>query len=367
MIINEKSQTDLSSFYVIYKGSVLNEDTSNYGISHLMEHLMCKEFKHLYDDFDRYSISWNAYTSGDKVVFYMNGLDEYINKYKYEFLKSLSKFTVPKDEFTTEKEVVIQEYKDVFQEQSATFYYNILRREYKNYGAIGKLESLKKVKYKDVLNYWNKYLSKPSMVINVSKHNDFVQEVDFQTEIPTYYIEDDTDVVKYETKMKFSKSAVLGYIKGDSNTPFAKVSYVLNMLSMSLLSPFWNEIREKRGLTYGIDTSIERISENQGLISTMLVTTNELVDEVLDTYKMILTNPDEYLTEERFNIIKDYFLIKRRKNEIERYKNINKFIVPKHWQIDLILDDITFEECKEIFNKYLSFDKWIWENDKKYL
>ena len=365
MIINEKSQTDLSSFYVVYKGSVLNEDTTNYGISHASEHLKCKEFKHLYDDFDRYSINWNAYTSSDKIVFYMNGLDEYVNKYKYEFLDSLSKFTVSKDEFLTEKEVIIQEYKDVFQDQSATFYYNILRREYKNYGAIGKLESLKKIKYKDVVNYCNKFLSKPSMIINVSKHNDFIQEVDFQIETPSYYISDDNDELKFETKMKFNKSCIIGYIKADNTVPYSKVSFVLNMLSMSLLSPFWNEIREKRGLTYNIDTSVERISENQGFITTQLIITNDLVDDVLNTYEMILTNPDEYLTEERFSIIKDYFLIKRKKNDIERYKNINKYIVPKHWQLDLILDDITFDECKDIFNKYLSYDKWTWEIDKK--
>lgn len=365
MVINEKSQTDLSSFYIVYKGSVLNEDTTNYGISHLMEHLQCKQFKHLYDDFDRYSISWNAYTSGDKVVFYMNGLDEYVNKYKHEFLNSLLSFTVSEEEFLTEKEVVIQEYKDTFQDQASTFYYNLLRREYKNYGAIGKLQSLKKIKYNDILKFWDKFLSKPAMIINISKHNDFQTKMEFQKDEPTYYIPDDKDVIKFENKMKFNKSSVIGYIKGDDSTPYSKVSYVLNMLSMSLLSPFFNEIREKRGLTYNIDTSIERISENQGLIATYLITTPEKVQEVLDTYKMILTNPDEYLTEERFNIIKDFYLIKRKKNDIERYKNINKFIVPKQWQLDLILDDITYQECKDIFNKYLSYEKWTWKTDKK--
>lgn len=203
------------------------------------------------------------------------------------------------------------------------------------------------------------------MIINVSKHNDFQTDMEFLNEAPSYYIPDEKDDVKYENKMKFNKASVIGYIKGGDLTPYSKISYVLNMLSMSLLSPFFNEIREKRGLTYGIETSIERISENQGLIATYLITTPENVQEVLDTYKMILTNPDEYLTEERFNIVKEYYLIKRKKNDIERYKNINKFIDPKHWQLDLILDDITYEECKDIFKKYLSYEKWTWETDKK--
>jgi len=203
------------------------------------------------------------------------------------------------------------------------------------------------------------------MVINVSKDNDFLGYDDFQTEIPIIYTSDDNDILKYETKMKFDKSCVLGYIKGDSTFPYSKISYILNMLSMSLLSPFFNELREKRGLTYGVDTFIDRISENQCVIITELVTTDKCVDEVLETYKMILSNPDEYLTQERFDIIKDFFVIKRKKNDIERYKFVNNFITPKSWQLDLILDEITFEECKELFNKYLTFDKWSWVIDKK--
>jgi predicted Zn-dependent peptidase len=33
-----------------------------YGISHIMEHLVCKALDHLQEDFDRDGIDWNAYT-----------------------------------------------------------------------------------------------------------------------------------------------------------------------------------------------------------------------------------------------------------------------------------------------------------------
>ena len=363
MIINEKSQTELSSFYVVFKGSVLNENTKTYGVSHILEHLVCKMFTHLYDDFDRYSISWNAYTSNDCIVYYISGLDEYVNKYKYEFLNSLLKFDVPKDEFETEKKVVIQEYKDVFQDQSDTLTSNILRMTYGNYGAIGKLESLKKIKHNDVIEYWNKYLSKPTTIINISKHNDFVGDYEFNEEYPKYYKVDETDTLKLETKMKFSKSGVAGYIK--VNDDFHYISYVLSMLSMSILSPFSNEIREKRGLTYSVSSYVDRISDNEGLVITELITTDESTQEVLDIFKMILTDRDKYLTRERFDIIKDYLTVRTKKQEIERYKHVSKFINPKNWQLSEILDDITFEKTQEIFDKYLSYDKWTWIVDKK--
>ena len=79
-VINVKSPTDLSGFYVVYNGSVQNEKKGWYGLSHLMEHLMYHRFDDLLDDFDKDGISSNAYTSDNNIVFYMTGLDEYLNK-----------------------------------------------------------------------------------------------------------------------------------------------------------------------------------------------------------------------------------------------------------------------------------------------
>ena len=50
MIINLKSQNDLSGFYIVYEGSTNLEKPGWYGLSHLMEHLLCKTFFHLLED-----------------------------------------------------------------------------------------------------------------------------------------------------------------------------------------------------------------------------------------------------------------------------------------------------------------------------
>ena len=70
MIVNLKSQTDLSGFYVVFYGSTNLEERGIYGISHLMEHLICKNFEHLRDDFEREGIDWNAYTTQNEIVFF---------------------------------------------------------------------------------------------------------------------------------------------------------------------------------------------------------------------------------------------------------------------------------------------------------
>jgi len=362
MIINKPSPTDLSGFYIVYKGSVLNENASNYGISHLLEHLMCKQFQKLYNQFDRYSINWNAYTSNSEVVFHMDGLDEYVYKYRHELVNSLLTFDVPKDEFERELKVVIQEYKDTFQDQFSASYYNLLRKIYKNYGPIGKLQSLENISYDDVLEYWQKYLSRPSMIINISKNSEFAGYNDFNVNYPNIYVGKKDDETIFEKIIDFKKVCISGYIETDKD--MAYIDFVLDMLGKSLESPFMKEIREKRGLTYGVYSYVSDVSDNQGLITTNLITTEENINEVLSVYKNILSNPDIYLTEDRFNIIKDYYTVKKKKDEINAYSHHKKYIKPKHWLIENILDDITFEKSKQIFDKYLKFDNWKWIIDK---
>lgn len=362
MIINKTSPTDLSGFYIVYKGSVLNENPSNYGISHLMEHLMCKQFQKLYNEFDRYSINWNAYTSGNEVVFHMKGLDEYLYKYRHELLNSLLKFKLSKNGFKKELSVVIQEYKDTFQDQFTASYYNLLRKLYKNYGPIGKLQALENLKYEDVMAYWEKYLSKPSTIINISKNSKFEGYDNFNPTRPDVYVGDENDELIYEKVIDFNKVCVAGYI--EVNKDMAYIDFVMDMLGKSLESPFMKEIREKKGLTYGVHNYVADISDTQGLVTTSLITTDENVDEVLKIYKKILSDPGKYLTVDRFQLIKDYYTVKKKMDEINAYSYHKKYITPDNWQIEKILDDITFEKTKEIFNKYLTFDKWNWMLDK---
>ena len=114
MIINLKSETDLSGFYVVYEGSTNLEKPGWYGISHLGEHLLCKNFDHLQEDFDKDCIEWNAYTDSNNIVFYITGLEEKVNKWKYKFLELLSEFKITKEDFENERKIVLEEYSDYF-------------------------------------------------------------------------------------------------------------------------------------------------------------------------------------------------------------------------------------------------------------
>lgn len=356
MIINQKSPTDFSGFYVIYKGSVLNEEPKNYGISHLMEHLMCKSFDHLLDDFDRYGISWNAYTSNTEIVFHFTGLDEYTQHFRDEFVESLKKFDITKEQFETERNIVIQEYKDTFSDQQSAHMHNLLRTEYGSYLPIGKLQVLEALTYSDILTFRKAHLLKPSMIINVSKNSDYDKKMDFAEPKLLMHTPELPENRVVEKMADFQKASVIGYQLVKADLPHIKI--INYMLSGSLQAPLLYEIREKRGLTYGAWMHTYPGDEYSGILMTGCITTPDKSQEVVDTYKHVLNNPDEFLTEERFKIARDYFVVSAKKKKINRYSNINDLIKAPVWDITSILDTVTFDDIKRVYDKYYYNFKW---------
>lgn len=53
MLINVNSNTEFSGFYVVCGGSTNNETEGLFGLSHLMEHLLCKNLDHRLDEFEQ--------------------------------------------------------------------------------------------------------------------------------------------------------------------------------------------------------------------------------------------------------------------------------------------------------------------------
>ena len=181
MVVNLKSQTDLSGFYIIYYGSTLLEERGNYGISHLMEHLMCKNFEHLREDFEKEGIDWNAYTSSNEIVFYFTGLDRYLSKRRNELVDLMSDFNISKQQFENERKIVLEEYSDYFSDQTESHMLNLTRKLFNVYDPIGLREDLESLKFMDCLNFFEKQFAQPSKIINVSPKSLFKYDGPFNT------------------------------------------------------------------------------------------------------------------------------------------------------------------------------------------
>ena len=365
MIINLKSQTDLSGFYVVYEGSTNLEKSGWYGISHLMEHLMCKNFDHLQEDFDRDGIEWNAYTSNNEIVFYLTGLDEKVNKWKGEFMDLLGDFNVTKEEFENERNIVLEEYMDSFNEQTQSHQLNLSRKLFGDYDPIGLKKDLQNLKFMDCLNYYELQYAKPSKIINVSKNKKYNnQAIDFIDRQIVKNIEFGDHKVPLELGNEFKDKTSIVILSPVIEEDFAYVHFINAMLSLGLKSPLYQEIREKRGLVYYVHCYQSRMNQ-QGISTIATQTSNKNYNQVIDSVETIIKNPGKYLTKDRFNLVKDYYKVRQQKDEILRYKNVNQWINPEGWSVYDILDGVNIKKVREVYDKYFNFDNFYISSDKK--
>ena len=363
MIINLKSQTDLSGFYVVYEGSTNLEKKGWYGLSHLMEHLVVKSYEHLQEDFDRDAIEWNAYTSSNEIVFYLTGLEEKVNKYKYDFVDLLSDFNVTKAQFENERKIVLEEYMDSFSDLTGSHMLNLSRKLFNDFDPIGLRQDLEKLKFMDCIDFYELQYAKPTKIINVSKKdykNNAIDFVDRQIVKSTAF---GNHKVPLELGNEFKDKTSVVMLSPIVEEDFAYVHFINAMLSLGLKSPLYQEIREKKGLVYYVHCYQSRMHE-QGIVTLATQTSNKNFDAVVEATKKVLTNPKKHLTKDRFNLVKDYYEVRKKKDEILRYKNVNQWINPEGWSVYDILDEVNLKKVLEVYDRYFDFDKLYISSDK---
>lgn len=369
--IHKKSKTQLSGFYVAYYGSVMNEHKGIYGISHLMEHLICKGFDNLMEKFEADGISWNAYTTDDHIAFYMTGLDQTVKKWKKTFYERLTKFEITEEVFQNEKKIVIEEYKDSFNDQSEWHRQNLLRKLYGYYEAIGLLEDLKSLTLKDCYDFFELQYRKPTMIIDISKGNnketeEFFNNIEYDNrDYKGVVIDLNKEGFVFEKGNNYKNKSSIINVSEIITDDFPYIDFITKMLGNGLKSPLYQEMRERYGLVYYVHCYQRLITTNSTLILFETVTSNDNDEKVQKVFKHILDNPKKFMTKKRFNIIKKYYKIKFKKENILIHNNGYKYIQPDKFSVENIIDNITYEKIREVYDKYFNFDKYYHSIDKK--
>ena len=364
MIINLKSQNDLSSFYIIWEGSTNLEKKGWYGIAHLCEHLQTKMIDHLQEDFDRDGIEWNLWTSSNEICMYIQGLDEGVNKWKHIIMDLMFEFKITKEDFENERKIVLEEYLDAMNGQTEVHQINLDRKLFGDYGPIGLKEDLEKLKFMDIINFWELQYAKPTKVINVSKNNPYKNKtLDFAERTIVKSVSFGDHKVPFELGNDFKDKSSLVMLSPIIDEDFAYVHFINAMLSLGLKSPLYQEIREKKGLVYYVHCYQSRMNQ-QGINTIATQTSNKNFKAVVEATKTVLENPKKYLTKERFDLVKDYYKVRMQKDEILRYKNVNQYINPEGWSVYEILDTVNLKKIKEVYDKYFKFENFYVSNDK---
>jgi predicted Zn-dependent peptidase len=365
MILNVESQTELSGFYVVYNRTTINETKGIYGISHLVEHLMSHNFDDgLIEEFQNNGLSWNAYTSPTNIVFYLNGLDKHVSKYRDRFLEKLSYIDIKQKDFETEKISLLEEYTGIFNMQSHSHLLNLYRKVLKSYNSIGKKEDISQLTQEQCKNYYLKYYSRPSKIINVSKNFQFESDIEFNDfkndYIIQYDINNNTDIEEYKTLL--NKSSVI-YLSPIIKEQWATIFFINFLISNGLSSPLYRNVRKKSGLAYYIRCSLDRLSDYSGMNIISTETDDYKVGDLMKRIDETLNDP-YFLNEDKFEQVKNSILNKIDTVEINRYSNVETYIKPECWAIENQINNITLDDVKEIYSKYYNSNNFYKSVDK---
>ena len=315
----------LASIYVVFDGSSFNE--KHKGSSHLMEHIVCKNYDPMLSELTANNIEANAGTADNEVKFYFRGLQESLDKFAETLIeKIMAGMLCTKEQFENEKKTVIEEYKDVFNNQSKGHYYNLRRQLLNDFGPIGTFSDIEKFDYELCQEVIKERFMIPSRIVLVGESEAFSK---IETKFADYKFADPIDFsrelkvdnyhVPVEVVNKDQKTSVLGMSKRViSKEKLLEVLFLIEMLNDGLEAPLFKAIREDRGLSYfswlfTIDIGLSSV------VMFGACTANENANELVSVYKDFFDKVEEKVTKERFNIVKQKQILQVKENRILKY------------------------------------------------
>lgn len=358
--IFKKKSLKMTSLFIVFDAGARLETDGKHGTMHLMEHLVCKTFKDLYENLTKLGIEWNAYTSTECVVVYFSGLDKYLtNELKKELYLRITGGIdcVDENEFECERNVVLQEYMDnVFDSERASWM-QVMRRWWGDYMAIGKQSDIESFTHSDMLKVYGERFARPSRIVEVGRtKTDFFNTVDFKETEPN------TSILKFKRRKGFpdvgvasdDKTSVFLFSKRRvSARDYPYLSVGLEMLSSGLESPFYKELREKLGLTYYVLGDV-LCSHDQGVMYVNACTDADNTEKLKAKIAELADNVKSYMTEERFDTVISKLKIQREMDEAVLYKNPWRYVSTSKMMMPSSFKRITYKKVLETTLKYFS-------------
>jgi len=274
------------------------------------------------------------------------------------------------EDLDNEKKIVLEEYKMSFNSQGESHFLNLQRKMFNYYSPIGLRSDIEKFTLQDCKEYLELYFKKPTKVINISKYNDFESNIEFRTQDDynpfeikfnnnLFIIKSDEDtsvpegmipleiITDYKNKVRIINTSPV--ITKD----FSYASFLCEMLGSGLNSPLYKEVREKLGLVYSISCFIDKLNSKSCTIDIMTDTSNSNIEIVQNQIKNVLENKKLFLTQERFDIVKDNYITRLEKSEILNYSNVGKYMEDSEWRIETVINTITLKDIHDMVDKYL--------------
>ena len=310
----------------VFCGSSNEIKEKEYGISHLIEHMFFKGTKtrdsyKIVQEFDEAGIQPNAYTSKDTTCYYTYGTNDSIEK-SVELISDMFFNSVfDKVELEREKQVVLEEMLMYQDKPDVVCEISLEESFYKNtsfaHDIIGTKESVLNITREDILKYYKKHYSPKNIILSFAGNisldeaemlvNKYFEPYFKKTENFVYNPKKlNYNINKEQVKIvKSTKQAQVIIAYKTTNRYCEKETLIYSLISQILgggmSSRLFQEVREKLGLVYTIQTYNEA-NNLAGLFSISFGTNLKNVPLALKTIKKVLLDVvNNGFTEEELN------------------------------------------------------------------
>lgn len=277
LVVQEVRNNPIVTIDTWVKTGSINEDDTNNGVSHFLEHLFFKGTKkHPAGEFDRILESKgaviNAATSKDFTHYYITIPSEYFNTALELHSDMLINPQIPRKELEQERKVVLEEISKDGNTPSKKVYDNLNSLMYSNHPykrkVIGTSDIISNITREEILDYFNKHYSPSNMVTLVIGDVDTAQTLE---KVAQYFGQDYKKPVKNSFKKEHPLTSqkrkveytdtqsgymMIGFRGADINDCD---TYALDVLSQILgngkTSRLYRNIKEQKGLAYAISAT----------------------------------------------------------------------------------------------------------------
>lgn len=296
---------------IVYTGSSNENREEDYGISHLIEHMFFKGTKtrlplELSKEFDKNGLQTNAYTSKDCTCFFTYGTNDSLEK-SVEIMSDLFfNSTYNEKELKSEKQVVIEEIK-MYQDRPDAVCDIMLENIF--YGdttfahdIVGSEESVANITREQIFDYLSKHYTPDNIVLsfagNVTKKEAerlvikyFENNFKSNRKSEELLLDKNFSIPKKQLIVKRDTQQALIRIAYQIENRYTEKKYAYTVISQilggTMSSRLFQEIREKKGLVYNIDTFID-VSDLAGMFSIGFGTTPRKVNLALKTIRKVI-------------------------------------------------------------------------------
>lgn len=181
--INPDSHSFACGLFV--KTGSRDESTDINGVSHFLEHMMFKgSDKYTWEDvnriFDEIGARYNAFTSQEMTAYYANVLPEFTER-AVEHLSHLLRPAIRDADFTTEKNVILEEIAMYLDDPGHRLYEKLMDVHFGNHplsmSILGSAESIQKLERDQMARYFKQRYGPGNMVLSATGRLDFDEVV----------------------------------------------------------------------------------------------------------------------------------------------------------------------------------------------